>query len=52
MMDMEDYLEALYESLPEKIRGTAMILQLSQHPNNLQELAMNGKPLVICIFSL
>lgn len=42
MMDIEEYLEALYESLPEKIRGTAMILQLSRNPDNLQELAMNG----------
>ena len=43
MMDTEEYLESLYESLPEKIRGTALILQLSRNPDNLQELCMSGK---------
>ena len=42
MMDVEDYLESLYESLPEKIRGTALLLQLSRNPDNLQELGSNG----------
>jgi len=34
--------ELLYEDLPEKIRGTALILQLSRNPDNLEELATNG----------
>lgn len=41
--DIEDYVELLYEELPEKIRGTAFILQLSRNPDNLEELAVNGK---------
>lgn len=36
-------MELLYEDLPEKIRGTALILQLSRNPDNLEELATNGK---------
>ena len=43
MADTEEYLESLYESLPEKIRGTALILQLSRNPDNLQELCANGE---------
>ena len=35
-------MELLYEDLPEKIRGTALILQLSRNPDNLEELAANG----------
>lgn len=35
-------MELLYEDLPEKIRGTALILQLSRNPDNLEELATNG----------
>jgi len=41
--DIEEYVELLYEELPEKIRGTALILQLSRNPDNLEELAVNGK---------
>lgn len=39
--DIEEYVELLYEELPEKIRGTALILQLSRNPDNLEELAGN-----------
>ena len=41
--DIEDYVELLYEELPEKIRGTGLILQLARNPDNLEELAVNGK---------
>lgn len=34
----DDYLELLYEDLPEKLRGSALILQLARNPDNLQEL--------------
>lgn len=37
-MLIEDYLELLYEELPEKLRGSALILQLARNPDNLQEL--------------
>ena len=40
--DIEEYVELLYEELPDKIRGTALILQLSRNPDNLEELAVNG----------
>lgn len=35
-------MELLYEDLPEKIRGTGLILQLARNPDNLEELAVNG----------
>ena len=44
--DIEDYLELLYEDVPEKVRGSALILQLSRNPDNLEELFSNGE----CIF--
>ncbi|XP_045200399.1 kinesin-associated protein 3-like [Mercenaria mercenaria] len=39
--DLEDYLELLYEDVPEKIRGSALLLQLSRNPDNLEELFQN-----------
>ena len=47
-MDLADYLELLYEELTDKIRGTGLILQLARNPDNLLELASNGK-LYICL---
>lgn len=41
--DLDDYLEMLYEDLPEKQRGTALLLQLARNPDNLEELFQNGK---------
>lgn len=41
--DIDEYLELLYEDVPEKIRGSAFILQLSRNPDNLEELFQNGK---------
>ncbi|CAH0775981.1 unnamed protein product [Bemisia tabaci] len=37
--NMEDYLELLYEDLQEKVRGSALILELAKEPNNLEELS-------------
>jgi hypothetical protein len=39
--DIEDYCELLYEKAEEKVRGTALILQLSRNPDNLEELSQN-----------
>ena len=41
--DLDDYLEFLYEDIPEKVRGSALILQLARNPDNLEELFHNGK---------
>lgn len=41
--NIDEYVELLYEELPEKIRGSAMILQLARHPDNLEELEKNGE---------
>ena len=41
--DVDDYLELLYEDLPEKARGTALLLQLARNPDNLEELFQNGE---------
>lgn len=35
-------MELLYEDVPEKIRGSALLLQLSRNPDNLEELFSNG----------
>jgi hypothetical protein len=42
LMDLAEYLELLYEDLPDKIRGTSLILQLARNPDNLLELSSNG----------
>ncbi len=41
--DVDEYLEMLYEDLPEKQRGTALLLQLARNPDNLDEIFQNGK---------
>ena len=33
----------LYEELPEKVKGCALLLQLARNPDNLEELFQNGK---------
>ena len=40
--DIEDYIELLYEGIPEKVRATALILQLARNPDNLEEVVQNG----------
>ncbi|GCC30965.1 hypothetical protein chiPu_0009419 [Chiloscyllium punctatum] len=39
--DIEDYIELLYEDIPDKVRGSALILQLARNPDNLEELLQN-----------
>jgi hypothetical protein len=41
--NMDEYLELLYEDVPEKLRGTALILQLARNPDNLEELFQSGE---------
>jgi len=43
--EMDEYLELMYEDVPEKLRGTALVLQLSRNPDNLEELFQNGRHL-------
>ncbi|KAG7526402.1 kinesin-associated protein 3-like [Solea senegalensis] len=38
---VDEYVELLYEGIPEKIRGSALILQLARNPANLEELLHN-----------
>uniref|UniRef100_A0A669EAV8 Kinesin-associated protein 3b n=1 Tax=Oreochromis niloticus TaxID=8128 RepID=A0A669EAV8_ORENI len=38
---VDEYIELLYEGIPEKIRGSALILQLARNPDNLEELLHN-----------
>uniref|UniRef100_A0A7N8YIC8 Kinesin-associated protein 3-like n=1 Tax=Mastacembelus armatus TaxID=205130 RepID=A0A7N8YIC8_9TELE len=38
---VDEYVELLYEDIPEKIRGSALILQLARNPDNLEELLNN-----------
>ena len=41
---IDEYAELLYEDLSERIRGSAMILQVARNPDNLEELEKNGEP--------
>lgn len=41
--NIDEYVELLYEELGERIRGSAMILQMARNPDNLEELEKNGK---------
>ncbi|XP_054284614.1 kinesin-associated protein 3 [Macrosteles quadrilineatus] len=36
---IESYMELLYEDLPDKTKGSALILELAKDPNNLEDLA-------------
>uniref|UniRef100_A0A914XR60 Kinesin-associated protein 3 n=1 Tax=Plectus sambesii TaxID=2011161 RepID=A0A914XR60_9BILA len=38
---LDEYIEMLYEDVPEKIKGTALVLQLARNPDNLEELLQN-----------
>ncbi|KAJ8672674.1 hypothetical protein QAD02_003934 [Eretmocerus hayati] len=39
--NIDNYMELLYEEIPDKIRGSSLILQLARVPDNLQELSKN-----------
>lgn len=41
--NIDDYIELLYEDLPERVRGSGLILQLARNPDNLDELEKNGE---------
>lgn len=41
-MRVDEYVDLLYEGIPEKIRGSALILQLARDSDNLEELLHNG----------
>uniref|UniRef100_A0AAR2JES6 Kinesin-associated protein 3b n=1 Tax=Pygocentrus nattereri TaxID=42514 RepID=A0AAR2JES6_PYGNA len=38
---IDEYVELLYENIPEKIRGSTLILHLARNPDNLEELLRN-----------
>jgi len=40
--NIDEYIELLYEDIKERIRGSALILQLARNPDNLEELENNG----------
>lgn len=39
--NIEGYVELLYDNIPEKVAGSALILQLARNPDNLEELGSN-----------
>ena len=39
--NLDDYVELLYEEVPAKVKGSALILQLARNPDNLEELSQN-----------
>ena len=41
--NVESYIELLYENIPEKVKGSSLILRLARVPDNLLELTKNGK---------
>lgn len=46
---IDEYVDLLYEDLPERIRGSALILQLARRPDNLEELQKNGAQFVMTL---
>lgn len=40
--NIEEYVDLLYEELSERVRGSAMILQMARNPDNLEELEKSG----------
>ena len=42
LTDLDDYLELLYEGIPEQLKASALILQLARNPDNLEEIYLNG----------
>lgn len=40
--NVNNYMELLYDEIPDKIKGSSLILQLARVPDNLQELTKNG----------
>lgn len=40
---IDEYVELLYEEMGERVRGSAMILQVARNPDNLEELEKNGR---------
>ncbi|XP_066518072.1 kinesin-associated protein 3b isoform X2 [Hoplias malabaricus] len=38
---IDEYVELLYENIPEKVRGSTLILHLARNPDNLEELLHN-----------
>ena len=46
--DVDEYLDMLYEDLPDKVKGSALLLQLARNPDNLEELFQNGVCVCVC----
>ena len=46
MVDLDVYVEGLYEDLHAKTKSTGLILQLARLPENLIELANNSEALL------
>lgn len=40
--DIDDYADMLYEGVQDKIKGSALILQLARNPDNLSEIIQKG----------
>ena len=51
MVELDVYVEGLYDDLPAKTKSTALILQLARLPENLIELANNSEPENCCHYS-
>ena len=47
--DVDEYLDMLYEDLPDKVKGSALLLQLARNPDNLEELFQNGVCVCACV---
>lgn len=47
MVELDTYLEGLYDNLSAKTKSTGLILQLAREPENLIELANNSENVTI-----
>lgn len=41
IFDMDEHVELLYEDIPDKVWGSALILQLTRNPDSLEEQLIN-----------
>lgn len=45
---LSDYIELLYEGVPDKVKASTLILQLAKNSDNLESLAKNGGFCSVC----
>ena len=52
LTELDNYIELLYEDVPQKTQGSGLILQLMRNPDNLEEFSENGEEIPFCLYSI